>query len=65
MLIACFPAYAATSYTDLISSVLDSMNQNNKEYFECLNSMDLGSLTKMASLAEQAETLDVGYGKNR
>ena len=30
-----------------------------KDYFECLNSMDLASLTRMATLAEQAEQLDV------
>ncbi len=30
-----------------------------KDYFECLNSMDLASLTKMVTLAEQAEQLDV------
>ncbi len=30
-----------------------------KDYFECLSSMDLSSLTKMATLAEEAEKLDV------
>ncbi|MDI9521633.1 MAG: hypothetical protein QM308_10855 [Bacillota bacterium] len=30
-----------------------------KDYFECLGSMDLSSLTKMATLAEEAEKLDV------
>ena len=30
VLITCTEANAASSYSDLISSVLDSMNQNNK-----------------------------------
>ena len=30
-----------------------------KDYFECVNSMDLAKLTRMTTLAEQAEQLDV------
>ena len=58
LLFSCVPAFAATSYSDLILSVLDSMEQNNRGLSGAPQQTANGAYRAVEMLSIMAHRLD-------